>query len=186
MRAMKVDRADREVFAVGSVVFSFVALVLAFGAIVTAAHSNSQTSTTAKRVDKLASAGVIGSTAAVAPAGVLDRGTSWLGAIREGDVEGFQRRLDYTRVGHGQSREYVGVASGEHGGRTFRWRGRRGGDRRGRQDGRNGRRPRGTTVTKTFDLTTGTYVMFCNMDDKDGGALLNHFTHGMVASLVVV
>ena len=52
--------------------------------------------------------------------------------------------------------------------------------------GETGDVPAGTTAKKTFDLKPGTYVMFCNIDNKVGGALLNHFTHGMVASLVAV
>lgn len=44
----------------------------------------------------------------------------------------------------------------------------------------------GTTVTKTFTLTPGTYVMFCNIDTKNGSTTLNHFVHGMVATLAVV
>jgi hypothetical protein len=44
----------------------------------------------------------------------------------------------------------------------------------------------GSTVTKTFDLTPGTYVVFCNIDTKNGNAVLNHFMKGMVATLVVV
>ena len=44
----------------------------------------------------------------------------------------------------------------------------------------------GTSVTKTFDLTPGNYVVFCNIDTKNGATVLNHFTHGMVAPLVVV
>jgi hypothetical protein len=44
----------------------------------------------------------------------------------------------------------------------------------------------GATVTKTFDLPPGTYVMFCNIDNKNGGTALNHFTHGMVTTLIAV
>ena len=44
----------------------------------------------------------------------------------------------------------------------------------------------GATVSKTFDLTPGNYVVFCNIDTKTGANVLNHFTHGMVAPLVVV
>ncbi len=44
----------------------------------------------------------------------------------------------------------------------------------------------GKTVTKTFRLTPGTYVMFCNIDDKVAdGTVLNHFAHGMRAVLTV-
>jgi mono/diheme cytochrome c family protein len=44
----------------------------------------------------------------------------------------------------------------------------------------------GKTVTKTFPLTPGTYVMFCNIDDKNAdGTVTNHFVHGMTAVLTV-
>jgi mono/diheme cytochrome c family protein len=44
----------------------------------------------------------------------------------------------------------------------------------------------GKTVTKTFALTPGTYVMFCNIDDKNAdGTVTNHFVRGMAATLVV-
>jgi uncharacterized cupredoxin-like copper-binding protein len=39
----------------------------------------------------------------------------------------------------------------------------------------------GKTVTKTFKLTPGRYVMFCNIDDATG----NHFAQGMTSSFVV-
>ena len=44
----------------------------------------------------------------------------------------------------------------------------------------------GATVTKTFELPPGTYVMFCNIDNKNGGTVLNHFTQGMVTTLIAV
>ena len=38
----------------------------------------------------------------------------------------------------------------------------------------------GKRVTKTFDLSPGTYVMFCNIDDKNpDGSVTNHFQEGM-------
>jgi mono/diheme cytochrome c family protein/uncharacterized cupredoxin-like copper-binding protein len=44
----------------------------------------------------------------------------------------------------------------------------------------------GKTVTKTFALTPGTYVMFCNIDDKNpDGTTLNHFHQGMTATITV-
>jgi plastocyanin len=39
----------------------------------------------------------------------------------------------------------------------------------------------GKTVTKTFTLRPGRYVMFCNIDDASG----NHFAHAMYAEFVV-
>jgi len=43
----------------------------------------------------------------------------------------------------------------------------------------------GHTVVKSFELTPGTYVMFCNIDNSSAAGVLNHFTHGMSASLTV-
>jgi uncharacterized cupredoxin-like copper-binding protein len=42
----------------------------------------------------------------------------------------------------------------------------------------------GQTVTKTLNLTAGTYVMFCNIDTKlPDGTTLNHFQRGMHAQI---
>ena len=42
------------------------------------------------------------------------------------------------------------------------------------------------TVTKTFTLTRGTYVMFCNIDDKlPDGTVVSHFQRGMSATITV-
>ncbi len=44
----------------------------------------------------------------------------------------------------------------------------------------------GKTVVKKFKLTPGTYVMFCNIDDKNAdGTVTNHFRRGMTALLTV-
>ena len=41
--------------------------------------------------------------------------------------------------------------------------------------------------TKRFDLTPGTYVLFCNIDSKNAdGTVTNHFQRGMSAVLTVV
>jgi hypothetical protein len=42
------------------------------------------------------------------------------------------------------------------------------------------------SVTKSFTLPAGTYVMFCNIDTKNGdGTITNHFKRGMAATLTV-
>jgi len=42
----------------------------------------------------------------------------------------------------------------------------------------------GHTVVKTFHLTPGTYVMFCNIDDQGpNGTAINHFHQGMAATI---
>jgi hypothetical protein len=186
MGAMSIDRKDREVFAVGSLAFSLVALVLAFGAFVTAAHSDSRASATDKRVDKLASAGVIGNTAAVTL-------KEFSITVHPGLVQSGKVTLTISNVGS-ITHELVMVRAASA---SALPRVKKAGERSvGAVDeeaipeadkmGESGDVPAGTTVTKTFDLPPGTYVMFCNIDNKAGGSVLNHFTHGMVASLVVV
>ena len=44
----------------------------------------------------------------------------------------------------------------------------------------------GATVTKKFDLSAGTYVLFCNIDNKNADGVLNHFQRGTSASITVV
>jgi len=41
-------------------------------------------------------------------------------------------------------------------------------------------------VTKTFTLTPGTYVLFCNIDNHNGATVLNHFQHGMNTTLTAI
>jgi hypothetical protein len=52
--------------------------------------------------------------------------------------------------------------------------------------GETGDVPAGSSVTKILDLPPGSYVMFCNIDTKSNGTVLNHFVHGMFALLIVV
>ena len=52
--------------------------------------------------------------------------------------------------------------------------------------GETGDVPPGSTVVKTSNLTPGTYVMFCNIDDKTDGTVLNHFTRGMATTVIAV
>jgi hypothetical protein len=45
----------------------------------------------------------------------------------------------------------------------------------------------GKTVVKTFDLTPGSYVMICNIDDpQPDGTVVSHFQRGMHTSIDVV
>ena len=45
----------------------------------------------------------------------------------------------------------------------------------------------GKTVVKTFDLTPGSYVMICNIDDpQPDGTVLSHFQRGMHTTIDVV
>ena len=44
---------------------------------------------------------------------------------------------------------------------------------------------KGKTKTKTFTLEAGTYILFCNITDKETGGPLNHFAEGMYTTFVV-
>jgi hypothetical protein len=62
---VRVKGSDREVVVIGSLTFAFLALVLAFGAIATAAQAVSRSKDTAAQVSKMAGTTAIGSTANV-------------------------------------------------------------------------------------------------------------------------
>jgi hypothetical protein len=183
---MRLNHSDREAFAVGSLAFSLVALVLAFGALATAAHLDSRSNAINKRIDKLASAGVIGTTATV----TLQEFSI---AVHPGLVQAGSVSLTVSNVGS-ITHELVIVRAASA---SALPRVKKAGERSvGAVDeeaiaetdkmGESGDVPAGSTVTKKFNLPAGTYVMFCNIDTDTKGAIVNHFTHGMVASLVVV
>lgn len=183
---MKGNGADREVFAVASVAFSLVALVLAFGALATAARYDSRSAAINKRVDKLAAAGVIGTTATV----TLQEFSI---AVHPGLVQSGSVSLTVSNIGS-ITHELVIVRAASA---SALPRVKKAGERSvGAVDeeaiaetdkmGESGDVVAGTTVTKKFNLPPGTYIMFCNIDTKAKSSVVNHFTHGMVASLVVV
>jgi plastocyanin len=183
---MKLNRSDREVFAIGSLAFAFVAMALAFAALVTAAQSESRSKAADKRVAKLAASGVVGSTAKVTlqefsmtvHPGLVQSGKVSLQVDNVGSIvhelvivraAGVAALPKVTKAGERSvgAIDEEAIAESDKMGET--------GDVAAR-----------STVTKTFDLPPGTYVMFCNIDSKNGGKVLNHFTHGMVATLLVV
>lgn len=43
----------------------------------------------------------------------------------------------------------------------------------------------GTTESKTFNLETGTYTIFCNILEEDSGEPESHFANGMVDTIEV-
>jgi plastocyanin len=43
----------------------------------------------------------------------------------------------------------------------------------------------GGTETATFDLTAGTYTIFCNILEEEGGQTESHFQNGMVNTIEV-
>jgi hypothetical protein len=180
----KLNRSDREVFAVGSVALALVAMVLAFAALVTAAQSESRTRGANKRIDQLAASGVIGKTSKV----ILEEFaiTAHPGLVQSGKVT-----FEVHNVGS-ITHELVIVRAASV---SALPRVEKAGERAvGAVDeeaipeadkmGETGDIPAGSTVTRTFDLKPGTYVMFCNIDTKNGNTAVNHFTRGMTTTFI--
>jgi hypothetical protein len=183
---VRLHKSDREVFGIGAMTFAFLAMVFAFGALVTAAQSSSRSDAMGRRVSDLAAKGVVGSTAnvtlqefsIVTHPGLVQSGkvtfhahnagtiTHELVIIRAASVSALPRVKKAGERAVGAIDEEA-IAERDKMGET-------------------GDIAAGATVTKTFDLPAGTYVMFCNIDNKRNGMVMNHFTHGMIATLTVV
>jgi hypothetical protein len=180
------NRSDREVFGVGGFVFGFVALVVAFAALVTAAHSDSRSNDANKRIAKLSASGVVSGTAKVtlqefsivSHPGLVQSGKVTLQVDNVGSIT---HELVIVRAASASvlpkvktpGDRAIGAINEEAIAETDKV-------------GETGDVPAGGSVTKTFDLPPGTYVMFCNIDNKNNGTVLNHFTRGMVAPLIAV
>jgi uncharacterized cupredoxin-like copper-binding protein len=183
---VKLNRSDREVFGVGGFVFGLVALVTAFAALVTAAHSDSRSNEANKRITKLAASGVISGTAKVtlqefsivSHPGLVQSGKVTLQVDNVGSIT---HELVIVRAASASvllkvktaGPRAVGAINEEAIAETDKM-------------GETGEVPAGSSVTKTLDLPPGSYVMFCNIDTKSTGTVLNHFLHGMFAPLIVV
>jgi len=183
---VKLNRGDREVAGVASVKFAFFAMILAFAALVISAQSESNSHTANTRITKLASTGVIGNSAnvtlqefsiAVHP-GIVQAGKVTLHVENRGSIT---HELVMVRAASPSALPRVKKAGERSVGAV---------DEEAIPEsakmGETGDVAAGTTVSKVFDLPAGTYVVFCNIDTKGGSTVLNHFVHGMVASLVVV
>lgn len=184
---MKLNRSDRQVAGVASVSFAFLAMVLAFSALVVATQSESRSDTANARIAKLASTGVIGNTAKITlqefsitvHPGLVQSGKVKLEVDNLGSIT---HELVMVRAASASALPRVKKAGGERAVGAV--------DEEAIPEsakmGETGNVTAGSTVTMTFNLAPGTYVVFCNIDTKNGTAVLNHFMHGMVATLVVV
>lgn len=183
---MKVGRADREVLVVGAVAFAVLAVIFSFAALLTAAHSVSQSNTANKRITKLSGSALVGSTAKVtlqefsiaARPGLVKSGKVKLVTDNVGTIT---HELVIVRAPNATALPVVKVA-GERSVGAIDEEAIAEADKMGE----SGDVAAGKTVTKTFNLPAGTYVMFCNIDSKSNGKVLNHFTRGMVVTLTVV
>jgi hypothetical protein len=175
------------VFAVGSLAFSLVALVLAFAALVTAAQSESRSNDAKKQVAKLAAAGIVGSTAKitlqefsiVAHPGLVQSGKVTLQVENVGTMI---HELVIVRAASPSTLPLVTKPGGERSIGAIDEEAIPEADKMGE----SGDVGAGATVTKTFNLPAGTYVMFCNIDTKAGGTVYNHFKRGMITTLIAV
>jgi hypothetical protein len=43
----------------------------------------------------------------------------------------------------------------------------------------------GTTESATFDLEAGTYTLFCNIIEEEGGEVESHYVNGMVTTIEI-
>jgi hypothetical protein len=183
---VKLDRSDRDGFVVACAAFSFLALLLAFGAVVVATQAESRSDRANARIAKIASTGAIGSTANVTlqefsidvHPGLVQSGNVTLKVHNGGSIT---HELVLVRAASPSALPRIKKAGERSVGAV---------DEEAIPAidtmGETGDVPAGSTATKTFKLTSGTYVMFCNIDTKNGSTTLNHFVHGMVATLTVV
>jgi hypothetical protein len=183
---MRLNRSDREASMTGSLAFAFLAMVFGFIALVTAAHAVSRSNDANKRVAEIAGNGAIGSTARItlkeysitARPGLVQSGKVKFEVENAGSIT---HELVVFRAANAAAIPKVKVAGERSVGAIDE-------EAVAESDmmGETGDVKAGATVTKTFDLPPGTYVMFCNIDAQIGGKPFNHFTHGMVTTLTVV
>jgi hypothetical protein len=183
---VRLNRSDREVLGAGSIVFALLATMLAFAALVTAAQNSSRLDKANRRIAKLSESGLVTSTSkltleeftitphpALVSSGKVTLVVSNVGAITHELVLVRATSPDALPTVKVAGERPVGAVDEEA-------------IPEANKMGETGDIPARTTVTKTFDLKPGTYVMFCNIDNKDTGAPLNHFVHGMTAALTVI
>lgn len=179
-------KADREVFAVASLAFGFLALVLAFAALLTAATAVSHSNRADKRINQISKSGVVGSASTVtlqefsiaAKPGLVKAGKVTLTVKNAGAMV---HELVIVRAASPGALPTV-VKAGERSVGAINEEVIKEADKMGEA----GEVTPGKQVTTSFTLPPGTYVMFCNIDTKTGSTTLNHFTHGMATTLVVV
>jgi hypothetical protein len=184
---MQLSRADREASSTGAFALALVAVILALAALFTAGQARSRSSDVNKRIDKIAAGGVLGNTSKVtlqefsitAHPGLVQAGKVTLVVDNVGSIT---HELVLIRAASVAALPRVTKAGGERAVGAI--------DEEAIPErdkmGETGDVPARTSVTKTFNLAAGTYVMFCNIDNKTGSTVRNHFKSGMVTTLIVV
>lgn len=182
---MSSSDSNRRVFGAGTFIFALVAVVLSFAALFVAAEAYAHSNDAKHAVRTLAAQGVVPSATKVTleefsmvpHPGVVKAGKITLEAdnvgtvthelvlVRAPSIAALPRVTKATKERAVGDVDEEAIPEADKMGET--------GDIKPRQH-----------VTKTFDLTPGTYVMFCNIDDTGADGTVNHFQHGMSAVLV--
>jgi uncharacterized cupredoxin-like copper-binding protein len=183
---MKLRSGDREVFGAGAMIFGFLALVVATGALVAAGAAYSRSNDANDKVAKMIAGGLLGRSVNV-------------------DLQEFSIKLATTQVKAGKVRFDV-TNRGSIGHEMVVARAASAsvlplvttaGDREvGAVDeeaiaapdtmGEVGELKPGAQTKHTIELSPGTYVLYCNIDTKTASGVINHFHKGMTATLTVV
>lgn len=177
---------NREVWRATTAIFSLLALLLAFTSLIVATRAWSRSNDARSAVNKLAAGGLIGhkmnvklqefsmtTTPSVVKAGSVEFTVTNKGSVTH--------EMVLVRATNPAALPIVKTATAD----------REVGDvdeeaiPAADKMGETGDVDPGHTVIKKFTLTPGTYVMFCNIDTKATGGILNHFQHGMSAAIVV-
>ncbi len=176
---------NREIWKISTTVFSLLAFLLAFVAVVTAGQAWSRSNAARSDVKKLAAGALLSHKATVSlrefsmdprptqvKAGSVQFTVHNVGTITHEMVLVRAAGPDaLPRVTTATSERAVGDVDEEAISKAD-------------TIGETGDVKAGKTVVKTFKLTPGTYVMFCNIDSAaSGGGVLNHFSHGMTATI---
>ena len=178
---------NRDVFGAGTFIFSLLAMVLAFGALIVAGQAWSGSNDAKSAVAQVAAGGgtPTGTTVTLQEYTM----TPHAAALKAGDV-----RLTVNNVGsithelvlvRAPSLSALPIAQTATADRAV-------GDVNeeaipaSAKMGETGDVKPGQTVVKHFHLAPGTYVMFCNIDNTNpDGTTLNHFHQGMAATITV-
>jgi uncharacterized cupredoxin-like copper-binding protein len=178
------NRGDRDVFHVGSLIFSLLALLMAFAAVVVAGQAWSRSNDAKDQIQKVAAGGLLASTVNVrlqeysmvaAPTSVKAGKVTFV-IKNAGSIE---HEMVLVKAPDVASLPRVAVATADRAVGDVDEEAIAAADLPGEASVKAGK-----TATKAITLTAGTYVMICNIDTKmPDGTTLNHFQHGMYATI---
>lgn len=179
---MSDSSADRKIPGVGTFVFALFAVIFAFGALVVASQAWSRSNDAKDAVHQLAEGELLSPKISVQ----LQEYTMIVHptTVKAGKVEftiknagTMTHEMVLIRAADVDALPRVAVATADRGVGDVNEEAIPESDKPGEAEVKQGK-----TVTKTLNLTAGTYVMFCNIDTKlPDGTVINHFQRGMHA-----